>query len=462
MSRTFAILRTAIVVALSIVLALLAPAVEAASSMIRPAADPNAFLIDAENLEYDPGWYLRTGILASDNIQRVPSDGDEEVVGVGEFGANWRKIGSRFAAAFDGSIAYRHYTQNTFDDEARGNFLAAGSWFMIPRTLDWFAMNRLANAPIDPLATTSPTNVQFVNVFETGPRLTLRPGNSNELTATLSRADVRAEESDIDHLRDTATVGFMHGFSANHSLGAVASARTVDFEADAQATDFDQGQAYLNYELRRDTVKFNAAAGQARIEMANGLEGDTGVGWLRLAAQRTSDSFLYLALEREASDTAATMLRDELLLEQGGVSSVIVTGDPYFADRASARYTRGWRAHEWFVAAFGRDLDYFVSALDQRQVGAQIGGQLVLSPRLAVDIAATSYDIEYRVSGREDTVHALRTEADYRIDRAWSLMGGLRFLERDSTEPEYRFDEIMLTLFISYSPGRQEPIGGEL
>lgn len=444
------------------VLGFLLPAgVALAQAAVEPAADPESFLIDTEDLQYDPGWYLRTGVLASDNIQRQPQGGDEEMVGVGEFGANWRKIGSRFAAAFDGSIAYRHYTQGTFDDEARGNFLAAGSWFMIPRTLDWFAMDRLANAPVNPLATTSPTNVQFVNVFETGPRLTLRPGTTNELTLTASRADVRAEESEIDHLRDSATVGFTHGLTANHRIGAVASARRVDFDAAAEGTDFDQAQAYLNYEFRRPTVTFSAAAGQARIEMANGLEGDTGVGWLRLGMQRTSDSFLHFAFERESSDTAAMMLRDDLLLEQGGVASVIVSGDPYFADRASVRYTRGWRAHEWFVSGFGRELDYFVSALDQRQQGAQLGGELVLSPRFAVDLAATAYDIEYLASGREDSIRAFRAEADYRIDRAWSLISGLRYLERDSTDLEYRFDEVMLTLFISYSPGRREPIGGE-
>lgn len=432
-----------------------------ADAALDPAADPESFLIDTDDLQYDPGWYLRTGVLASDNIERQAEGGEEEMIGVGEFGANWRKVGSRFAAAFDGSIAYRHYTQGTFDDEARANFLAAGSWFMIPRTLDWFAMDRLANAPINPLATTSPTNVQFVNVFETGPRLTLRPGRTNELTITASRAAVRAEESEIDHLRDSANVDFMHGLTANHRIGAVASARSVDFETGAQATDFEQNQAYINYEFRRENLTFSAAAGQARIEMANGLEGDTGVGWLRLGMQRTSDSFLHFAFERESSDTAAMMLRDDLLLEQGGVSSVIVTGDPYFADRASVRYTRGWHAHEWFVTGFGRELDYFVSALDQRQTGGQLGGQLLMSARFALDLAATAYDIEYLSTGRDDSIRAFRAEADYRIDRAWSLISGLRYLERDSTDPTYRFDEVMLTLFISYSPGRREPPGGE-
>src|SRR5690606_38345019 len=87
-----------------------------------PASSPEAFLIDTDGApNLAPGWRLRLGLLASDNIGRSPDDEQEEVIGAGEFGANVRYVGPRFAGAFDGAIGYRHYTEGTFDDEARAN-----------------------------------------------------------------------------------------------------------------------------------------------------------------------------------------------------------------------------------------------------------------------------------------------------------------------------------------------------
>lgn len=445
-SRTFGLLL------LTLLACLPWTAASAARSAVTPAAGPETFMPMLEETGVEPGWRLRLGFIGTDNIERVPEDGQEEIIGVGEFGANWQYLGPRLAAAFDGTIAYRHYTEDTFDDEARANFLAAGDWFIIPNTFDWFATARVANAPVDPLGSTSPANVQFVNVIETGPRLTLRPGSANELTLGASRADVNAEESPVDHSRDTATFGFARDITANSSFGIIANAREVDFEEDTGATDFEQQDAHLNFESRTDTMSLSFAGGRSRVELADGFKRDTGTGWLRVGMRRTSRSYVHLGLERSASDAASALLRNELLLEQGGVSEIIITGDPLFTDRATLRYERGWHAHEWFVAASANRTDYFLSPLDQEQKGLRLGADLSLSPRLLLSLVAAGNDIEYQDVARSDTLRTFLAETDYRIDRRWSLVTGLRWLERGSTDPVYAFDEIMLTLFLSYSP----------
>lgn len=432
-----------------------------AAAPLAPAADPEMFLLDPDGTEALPGWRLRMGALASDNIRRAPDGETEEIVGAAEYGANWRYSGARAAAMFDGTLGYRHYTQDTFDDEARANFIAAANWMAVPGTFDWFIMDRLANAPIDPLATASPSNVQFVNVLETGPRLTLRPGSVNELTLAASAADVRAEESDIDHERGSASGSFMHGLSANSSVGVVVNARNADFENDAEAVDFDQREAYVTYQRRRETVNMSLAGGMAEVELADGIVRDTAIGWFRIGARRTSDSYLYAGVERRAGDTASAMLRDQLLLEQGAVSSIAVTGDPYFSESATLRYAREWRAHEWSIAATAGRTDYFVSLLDQEQRGINLGADLLLTRRLLLQLDVSGSDIDYLDLGRQDEVRSYAAAFDYRIDRAWSLISGLRYLDRNSTDPAYGFSELMLTLFFSYSPGGREPFGGE-
>lgn len=431
----------------------------AAHGAATPAAGPETFLETLEETDEMPGFQVRAGLVASDNVTRLPDpgDGNDEIVTVAELGANWHSVGTRFAAALDGTLAYHHYTQNDFDDEGRANFFAIADYFIIPETLDWYISDRLANAPVDPLGTTSPINVQFVNVLETGPRLTLRPGGSNELTFAVSRADIQAEETPIDHERNSGSVSFLHGLSANSTLGLVADVREVTFADDANATDFDQEAAHLEYDSRNDTMRLWAAAGVSSFELADGLTREGTTGWLRLRARRTSDSVIYVALERTANDTATELVNDEVLLEQGGISSFIVTGDPFFSQNAVVRYTRGWRAHEWFIALNTRDIDYFISPLDRDIRGARLGARFALSARVLLSLTAASSDIEYNDIVRSDTVRTLFAEADYRLGRNWSIVTGARYLERDSDHPAYAFDETMLSLFVNYAPRWSAP-----
>lgn len=431
-----------------------------AAGAVSTATGPESFLEELQDIGEagePPGWRFRTGAFSSDNIARQPDNELDELVGVAEFGANWHSVGTRFAAAFDGNLAYRTYTENDFDDEGRANFLAVGDVFIVPETFDWYISDRLANAPVDPLGIPSPINVQFVNVLETGPRLTFRPVASSELTVTAARAEINAEESPIDHARNTATLAFMHGLNANTDVGIVADVRQVEFEEDVDAADFDQEQAHLNFETRNDTIHFSAGLGKSRFELSNAMAADDisesrTTGWVQMRARRTSRSNIYTAFERTANDTATAMLRDEQFLEQGGVPGFIVTGDPFFSDSAVIRYNRGWRAHEWFAALNARRFDYFVSPLDRDVEGVRLGGQFSLSTRWLLSATAAATDIEYTDLARTDSLKSLFLEADYRLSRNWSLQTGARYLDRESDDPAYTFAETMFTLFASYSP----------
>lgn len=436
----------------SILPALLLTVPEQAFAAAEGAVGPKTFL---ENLDMEdelPGWRFRTGAFHTDNITRDDEEPLDELVAIAEFGANWHTVGTRFAAAFDGNVGYRNYTRNDFDNEARGNFLAVADYFIVPDTLDWYITDRLANAPVDPLGSTSPINVQFVNVIETGPRLTLRPGGSNELSLSVARADIHAEESPIDHTRDTGSLGFLHDVDQNMSFGVVADVRRFEFDEGTEAIDFDQQDAHLTFDSRNETVNFSAAAGRSRFELADIDSMEETTGWLRLRARRTSDSTIYAALERTANDTATSMLLDEQLLQQGGVPGFVVTGDPFFSDLAVVRYTRGWRAHDWFVAFNVRDFDYFSSPLDRRQRSARLGARFAMSSRFLLSLTAGRTNIDYRDLERTDKVNSLEAELDYRIGRNWSIVTGASRYERDSEDLSYAFKESMISLFFSYSP----------
>jgi hypothetical protein len=85
-----------------------------------------------------------------------------------------------------------------------------------------------------------------------------------------------------------------------------------------------------------------------------------------------------------------------------------------------------------------------------------------LTPNLLLALSAGTVKIDYTDFERIDRLAELSAEFDYRIDRNWSIISGARYVDGDSTDPQFAFDELFLTLFLNYTPGGREPLGRRL
>lgn len=413
-----------------------------------------------DSLEVPRGFGLRIGFMASDNISRVPEDGEDELIGILELVSNWEYAGARLDAVVAGNLAYRNYTQGEFDNEFRGNLFMGAAYRILPQNLSWQITNHFANAPINPLVPGGPENTQYYNVAETGPRINLRPGARNEFEVYAARAQVRAEVSEIDHERDTLFGRWAYELSERSDFSVNASSQEIRFDDDVDDIDFDKQEVYLGFENRGNNNNFSLALGEARTELDDGTSRDTGVGWIRWSARRTSNSQLFVNLRRRAGDTSA-MLGNELL-RPASIWRLIAVGDPYTSDHASLTYRRGVRGHEWSAVASTQRLDYMISPFDQEQRGLRLNADMMLASNLLLALSAGQVRIDYDVQERIDELVETSAELDYRLGRNWSIVTGARHVDGDSSDPDFQFKELFLTLFVNYTPGGHEPLGRSL
>lgn len=409
-------------------------------------------------LQIPQGFGVRIGYMATDNVGRDAVEAEDARIGVFQLVSNWEHVGSRAEAIVAGNLSYRNYSDDQFDDEFRGNLFAGINFEMLPDALSWKLTNHYANAAVDPLETAGPENTQYYDILETGPHLALRPGNRHEIEISAARARAEAEVSPVDHDRDMMFSSWAYAFSELSDIFVSVAAKTLTFDDDLEAVDFDQQEALVGIDSRRRNLNYSLQAGRSQIEMETGEKHATTVGRFNVAARRTTNSRVYFYLARRLGDTTGLLNRE--LLEPGNIWSIAAASDPYIAKSASFTYTRGVRGRQWSAILSGNRVDYFISRFDRDQRGLRLNSELALTRSLIIDMSAAHARQNYLQSGRIDRLSELRAELDYRLDRRWSLITGLRHVVANSTDPQYEFKENYLTLFLNYVPRGRELVRG--
>jgi hypothetical protein len=444
--RVFSVTVLECAVAVLLINAFWAQAVDAAELVSPPVTPP-------------PNNYaMRAGTLYTDNIDRIPFDEREELVGIVEFDGYTSYEGPRFTGFFQSSLGYRVYTLNRYDDEPRATLLGSGKWMIIPRTLSWSASELLTNAPVDPLENASPSNIQFINAFETGPGLTTRIGSSQALDVAALYTIVKAEDTLIDHSRETALLDWRSNLSTRRSIGLSLSASRTDFDNDQLNTDFDQATAFITYLSNTERVDVDFAVGKSRVRsVITDFEEDYETGRLRVDAQRTSQSSLNLSLSREITDTSAALF--DVARNQQRLTPQVVVGEPYLGENATLQYTRGPEELYWSLFAGWSRIDFFEfdplvttgNPLDQLQRRAGLTIFAKLNSRLNATGTAIYSDVDYLNSTRIDDLRAFTLGFEYQMDRRWSLLLNLSRYETVSTDPTQSFTEHQALFALQYA-----------
>lgn len=403
------------------------------------------------------GYVITTGALATDNIDRFQFDQRDELVTVLELDGYTSYTGPRFTGFFQSTLGARFYTLNRYDDEARATLLGSGQWMLLPRTLNWSASELLTNAPIDPLQNASPTNLQFINAFETGPELTTRIGSSQTLDIAALYTIVKAEDTLIDHDRETALIDWRSELSTRRTIGLSLSATTTEFDDEQQNINFDQASAFITYLSSGERTNVDFAIGKSRVRAITGFEEDFETGRLQVSTQRTSQSSVNLYLSREITDTATALF--EVASNQSRLAPQVVMGEPYLGENANLQYTRGPEEFNWSVFAGWSRIDFFEfdplfttgNILDQVQQRAGLSIFAKLNNRFSTNFTAAYTDVDYLNTPRIDDMNAFTLGFEYQMDRRWSLLLNLSRFKTLSNDPEHTFTEHQALLALQYS-----------
>jgi hypothetical protein len=200
---------------------------------------------DASGFQYG----IDAGIGETDNVTLAPGNKVSQTIAVTDLDFSLKEAGSRLSENVTGNFSYLDFLQHEYGSELLGRFSGVGSYALIPDSLAWTVQDNWGQAQIDPFNSLTPTNLEHVNYFSTGPTWYARLGSTTflNLSGLYSRADYQVTPINNSRLQGSVQLG--HEISAQSSLTANAQVLRVLYKDTVVNNDYDLTRYYLRYEL---------------------------------------------------------------------------------------------------------------------------------------------------------------------------------------------------------------------
>lgn len=424
----------------------------------RAAALPLALLAalpcGAESLRVD--YTVGASVLHSDNINLSATTPESETVVSPEIEFEATQSGSATAFKARGRLQYLDYRDNTYPDEARGEFAGQFQWMLVPQRVAFVVEDYLGRQPVDFAAGYSPGNQQQVNVFNAGPTLFARFGDAMRGQVDLRYSDTHAEETrEFNGRRYLAGARVFRDVGPSRTLSANVEATRVRFDADA-SDDYDRYDGYAGYRRESARLDLDAALGYTRIERDDGTGSQSSpLARVQLDWHPAPRSVVGVSASYQFADTASELVAnsnrlDELVIDDIATATGLV-GPSVYRQR---RYEVGYRfeGERWTFQArpYVDRVDYDQALLPGWESrGAYIEASYRLQPRLTLSGSAVREDRDFE-DGRDDRDTLLRAGLSYEFSRHLAGSLGWQRRERESNVPGQDYRENVATISISY------------
>lgn len=419
----------------------------------------NAFDVDYE-----------TGVAAqhSDNIARRDVDEVSDTVIAPRLWFSAQQSGTRVQLAAQGDVEYRHYVDDTFDDQLRGRFNGRLDWSLIPQRLDFIVQDSLSLVPVNQFAAFTPANEQQVNVLVAGPTLYARFSPVTRGQLDLRYIDSYAEEDpEFDSSRYNAALRVLHELGPSSNIGLNAEALDVDFDLAGRASDYRRYDAYASYRAERRRFNVELDLGRSQLEFARDpltgarFEDSYPLGRLTLNFNASARSVFGITVRHQLSDAADYLLNvgdldfglDRRTREFNDFRAADSIVEPnVFRERlVRGRYSYDGARLDLRVAPFHRRMRYVEGLVeDQERSGVIANLDYRLKPRTTLSVYGANSRREYEFSGREDEDWIAGVGVSHRFTRKWTGRVDFEHRTRDSTESGRSYDENAVMVSLSY------------
>lgn len=207
------------------------------------------------------------GLTYTDNAQL--SQNGRAGDGIGSIGldTDYTRTG-RLSMSLLGNIDRVQYIRNSFSGSFYGNFNGSALWGKPTDPLQWMLKDSFGEGMTDPLAAPTPTNLQWVNQFSTGPLLNLNMGLRNRLTVYGEYARSTYQRSPYDAQTFEGGAQFSHQLSGDTSISLQASdARNKYADRAALAGTPGSGSAY---NVKQAAIQFQGQYVRTSVSLAAG------------------------------------------------------------------------------------------------------------------------------------------------------------------------------------------------
>jgi hypothetical protein len=406
-----------------------------------------------------PGYEIQLGVVESDNIQRLPSGGSNETIGVAELGFTWHDRRPWLDAIIDADLSHLSYFQHTYGDEIVGTFIGQLKVELVPQLLSWNIAENFGQAPLQPLAPITPNNRENINYFKTGPALSLPLGRATQLDVTGQYGRVDYQHSPLDSTRLTGAVALLHELSLISSISINARDESIRFANDQLNPDYDRQEAFVRFDTKGGRTQLGVALGYSRLHMPGASDGIP-LARLDLSRRVSATSTIGVALGHDYSDGADSF---RLVQALGGAAlntqPIVEAGAPFVGNYATLAWNfQRARTTLNLSASYFRDRYQTDSSLNnERTVVAALAGQQTTP---VLQLALT----EYMVRWHFDSTDQSATASDTGLQLTWRAGSHLSvflayFLAKGSGSQTFQYTENRVWLSIGYGRAAEAPPG---
>ena len=410
---------------------------------------------------------VAAGIGETDNVNLSSNDPKSQTLAAANLDFDLRRTGSRLDASALGTFTDLDYLQGAYSNQILGRFDGLATAKLWSDRLKWVVADDYGEEQTDPFAAVTPVNLQRVNVFTTGPDLTLRPSYSTFVNLDAHYSKISYQTSPFDGHNLLGSAEFGRDLSPLSSLSLVVQAEELRFDNTLVNTDYDRREAYGRYVIRGARTSIDAQLGATQAN-------DVGASWktsplvrLQLTRRVSPFSLLTLAGGREYTDAAGSFSS----LSSGAGGGIVVAP----VAQTSANYVRNYGSAGWefqrlrtsigLTANWERDTYDFDSLFNvtRADIGIRLGRDL--TPKLALSISGTANRYEYVDQGFTDKSGTVGGGLIYRPGR-WFIVYARydHSFRRAAGAPgvllQPGYDENRVFVMIGYRPHSDEMASG--
>lgn len=392
------------------------------------------------------GWEAGFGLEHGDNVARTETDERSDTILVPRIAFELEQEGASVRAEAAGSLEYRHYLDDSFDDETRADLAAVVDWTLLPERLRWSFGEYAGVQPIDTLNPAVPSNQQQTSVFRTGPvlRFRLDPGTFLQTEARYTHSYAQ-EKREFNGDRVAGIFRWVREIDPTRNLSFNASAEAVRFDRD-ESSDYDRADVYGAYSTRSARFVTEVLFGYTEIGL-DGRDDESGpLLELRLRTDPEQVSRWRATLTRRFSDAAQDLVVDPAELgdlPRGPGSAVITVNGFVFEETALyLGYERRGERSTFRVDPFYREQDYPTEpAQDLTERGVQLAHDWRVGVRTTIGATLGYARREYDGIERTDTQKGLALRLEQQRSRHWRIGVSVQHERRDSDAELQDYDD---------------------
>lgn len=407
-----------------------------------------------------PGYEIQLGVIESDNIERLPSGGTNETIGVAQLGFEWHDKRPWLDADIDADVSHLSYLRHIYNDEYIGNLIGAVKLNLVPDLLSWGITDNFGQAPLQPLAPITPANRENINYFSTGPSLSLPVGKTTYLDLTGGYGRVNYQQSPLDSTRLTGALGLLHELSNTSSLSLNAREESIRFQNDQQNPDYHRQEAFVRFDTRGSRTELGVDLGGSRLSLS-GARYSTPLARLDISRRVSPTSTIGLALGHDYSDGADSF---RWVQDVGGATlrtqPIVEAAAPFVSNYATLawNFKYGRTTADLSAASYRDRYDTNSTLNNERTVVAALASRQVTP---VLQLALTEYLVRWQFDSTDESA----TESDTGLQLTWRAGRHLSvflayFFDKGSSDVHtFQYTENRIWLSIGYGVAAEAPQG---